>query len=77
MLNNEDNFRKVCEWSTYGDIARTINQRKEVILIFIEKLSKACQRNIDRSGQMEGVYNEDIINKNRTMAYLNKKIYGK
>lgn len=77
MLNNEDNFRKVCEWSTYGDIARTINQRKEVILIFIEKLSKACQRNIDRSGQMEGVYNKDIINKNRTMAYLNKKIYGK
>ena len=71
-INNEDSYRVMCEWSAYGHLAKKVSNKKKSILLFIETLIAACQENIDKCGQLEGVYNENVIKKIQTIANLKK-----
>ena len=71
-INNEDSYRIMCEWSAYGHLAKKVSNKKKSILLFIEMLIATCQENIDKCGQLEGVYNENVIKKIQTIAHLKK-----
>ena len=71
-INNEDSYRIMCEWSAYGHLAKKVSNKKKSILFFIETLIATCQENIDKCGQLEGVYNENVIKKIQTIANLKK-----
>lgn len=73
-INNEDSYRIMCEWSAYGHLAKKVSNKKKSILLFIETLIAACQENIDKCGQLEGVYNENVIKKIQTIANLKKNL---
>lgn len=73
-INNEDSYRVMCEWSAYGHLAKKVSNKKKSILLFIETLIAACQENIDKCGQLEGVYNENVIKKIQTIANLKKNL---
>ena len=73
-INNEDSYRIMCEWSAYGHLAKKVSNKKKSILLFIEMLIATCQENIDKCGQLEGVYNENVIKKIQTIAHLKKKL---
>lgn len=73
-INNEDSYRVLCEWSAYGHLAKKVSNKKKSILLFIETLIAACQENIDKCGQLEGVYNENVIKKIQTIANLKKNL---
>ena len=73
-INNEDSYRIMCEWSAYGHLAKKVSNKKKSILLFIETLIATCQENIDKCGQLEGVYNENVIKKIQTIAALKKKL---
>lgn len=73
-INNEDSYRIMCEWSAYGHLAKKVSNKKKSILLFIETLIATCQENIDKCGQLEGVYNENVIKKIQTIANLKKNL---
>ena len=73
-INNEDSYRVMCEWSAYGHLAKKVSNKKKSILLFIETLIATCQENIDKCGQLEGVYNENVIKKIQTIANLKKNL---
>ena len=73
-INNEDSYRIMCEWSAYGHLAKKVSNKKKSILFFIETLIATCQENIDKCGQLEGVYNENVIKKIQTIANLKKNL---
>ena len=73
-INNEDSYRIMCEWSSYGHLAKKVSNKKKSILLFIETLIATCQENIDKCGQLEGVYNENVIKKIQTIATLKKNL---
>ena len=73
-INNEDSYRIMCEWSAYGHLAKKVSNKKKSILLFIETLIATCQENIDKCGQLEGVYNENVIKKIQTIAHLKKNL---
>lgn len=73
-INNEDSYRIMCEWSAYGHLAKKVSNKKKSILSFIETLIATCQENIDKCGQLEGVYNENVIKKIQTIANLKKNL---
>ena len=73
-INNEDSYRIMCEWSAYGHLAKKVSNKKKSILLFIETLISTCQENIDKCGQLEGVYNENVIKKIQTIAHLKKNL---
>ena len=73
-INNEDSYRIMCEWSSYGHLAKKVSNKKKSILLFIETLIATCQENIDKCGQLEGVYNENVIKKIQTIAALKKNL---
>ena len=73
-INNEDSYRIMCEWSAYGHLAKKVSNKKKSILLFIETLITTCQENIDKCGQLEGVYNENVIKKIQTIANLKKNL---
>lgn len=73
-INNEDSYRIMCEWSAYGHLAKKVSNKKKSILLFIETLISTCQENIDKCGQLEGVYNENVIKKIQTIANLKKNL---
>lgn len=74
VINNEDSYRIMCEWSSYGHLAKKVSNKKKSILLFIETLISTCQENIDKCGQLEGVYNENVIKKIQTIATLKKNL---
>ena len=73
-INNENSYRIMCEWSAYGHLAKKVSNKKKSILLFIETLIATCQENIDKCGQLEGVYNENVIKKIQTIANLKKNL---
>lgn len=74
VMTNEKYYRAMCEWSVYGNLAKKVTNKKKSILLFIETLISACQENIDKCGQLEGVYNENVIKKIHTIAQLKKNL---
>ena len=73
-MANEDYYRIICEWSAYGHLAKKVSNKKKSILSFIETLIATCQENMDKCGQLEGVYNPNVIKKIQTIAQLKKNL---
>lgn len=73
-MENEDYYRIICEWSAYGHLAKKVSNKKKSILFFIETLIATCQENMDKCGQLEGVYNPNVIKKIQTIAQLKKNL---
>ena len=73
-MENEDYYRIICEWSAYGHLAKKVSNKKKSILSFIETLIATCQENMDKCGQLEGVYNPNVIKKIQTIAQLKKNL---
>ena len=73
-MENEDCYRIICEWSAYGHLAKKVSNKKKSILSFIETLIATCQENMDKCGQLEGVYNPNVIKKIQTIAQLKKNL---
>lgn len=73
-MENEDYYRIICEWSAYGRLAKKVSNKKKSILFFIETLIATCQENMDKCGQLEGVYNPNVIKKIQTIAQLKKNL---
>lgn len=73
-MENEDYYRIICEWSAYGHLAKKVSNKKKSILSFIETLIATCQENMDKCGQLEGVYNQNVIKKIQTIAQLKKNL---
>ena len=73
-MENEAHYRIICEWSAYGHLAKKVSNKKKSILFFIETLIATCQENMDKCGQLEGVYNPNVIKKIQTIAQLKKNL---
>lgn len=73
-MENEDYYRIICEWSAYGHLSKKVSNKKKSILSFIETLIATCQENMDKCGQLEGVYNPNVIKKIQTIAQLKKNL---
>ena len=55
-------------------LAKKVSNKKKSILFFIETLIATCQENMDKCGQLEGVYNPNVIKKIQTIAQLKKNL---